>query len=76
MGSEDMAYMMDDVPGCFLFIGSANPEQGLDAHHHHPDFDIDERSLLYASALLANAALDFLNSPLPHASCVGVKPCG
>jgi amidohydrolase len=76
MGSEDMAYMMDDVPGCFLFIGSANPEQGLDAPHHHPDFDIDERSLLYASALLANAALEFLNSPLPHASCVGVKPCG
>ena len=42
MGSEDMAYIMEKVQGCFIFIGSANPDKNLDASHHHPKFDIDE----------------------------------
>jgi amidohydrolase len=61
MGSEDMAYMMREVPGCFIFVGSANPEKGLDAPHHHPRFDIDERALVYGAALLASAAVEYLD---------------
>lgn len=61
MGSEDMAYLMDDVPGCFFFVGSANSELGLDARHHHPKFDFDERVLPRAAALITAAAVDFLN---------------
>jgi amidohydrolase len=60
MGSEDMAFMMQEVPGCFFLIGSANPGKGLDAAHHHPRFDIDEEALPQAAALMAAAALDFL----------------
>ncbi len=41
MGSEDFAYFMQDIPGCYIFIGSANEERGLTAAHHHPRFDFD-----------------------------------
>lgn len=60
MVSEDFAFMMQDVPGCFFLVGSANAEKGLDAPHHHPRFDIDEAVLPKAAALMAAAAADFL----------------
>ncbi|MCU0489702.1 MAG: amidohydrolase [Anaerolineales bacterium] len=61
MGSEDMAFMMQDIPGCYFFLGSANPERGLDYAHHHPRFDFDERVLPRAAALMAAAAMEFLS---------------
>jgi len=61
MGSEDMAYMMDDIPGCYFFIGSNNSEAGLDAPHHHPKFDFDERALPRAAGMMATVAAEFLS---------------
>ena len=61
MGSEDMAFMMQDIPGCFIFVGSANSDKGLDAPHHHPRFDIDEEALPKGAALMAAAAAEFLS---------------
>jgi amidohydrolase len=60
MGSEDMASMMQDIPGCYFFIGSNNSARGLNAPHHHPKFDFDERALPRAAALMAAAACEFL----------------
>jgi amidohydrolase len=60
MGSEDFAFFLEKVPGCFFFIGSANPEKGFEAAHHHPKFDIDEDCLPRAVALMAAAVADFL----------------
>ncbi len=62
MGSEDFAFVLEKVPGCFFFIGSANPEKGLDASHHHPRFDIDEAALPRGAALMAAAITDLLKS--------------
>jgi amidohydrolase len=62
MGSEDFAFVLKKVPGCFFFIGSANSEKGLDAGHHHPKFDFDETALLNGSALMASTITDFLKS--------------
>jgi len=62
MGSEDFSFMMQDVPGCFLMVGSANKERGLDYGHHHPKFDIDEASLAPAVAILAEGAIRILES--------------
>jgi amidohydrolase len=56
MGSEDMAYMMEKVPGCYFMVGSANAEKGLNAAHHHPRFDFDEEVLVKGSALMAASA--------------------
>ncbi|MBC8506050.1 MAG: amidohydrolase [Anaerolineales bacterium] len=60
MGSEDMSFMMDVIPGCYFMIGSANTEKGLDAKHHHPKFDFDEDVLPQAAALMAAAAVEVL----------------
>lgn len=60
MGSEDFSFMMHDIPGCFVMIGSADTEKGLNYGHHHPKFDIDEACLPYAVAVLASGAVDIL----------------
>jgi amidohydrolase len=60
MGAEDMAFMLEQVPGCYFFVGSANSEKGLDYGHHHPKFDFDEAALPRAAALMASAIADFL----------------
>jgi amidohydrolase len=60
MTSEDMAYMMRDIPGCYFFVGTANPEKRPVFAHHHPRFDIDEEALPKAIALLSSAAVEFL----------------
>jgi amidohydrolase len=61
MGSEDFSFVLDRVPGCFFFIGSANQEEGLVAGHHHPKFDFDETVLPQAAALMSAAAMDLLS---------------
>jgi amidohydrolase len=61
MVSEDMAFILQAVPGCFALIGSADPARGLGAPHHNPQFDFDEAALPRAVALLASAALDLLD---------------
>ena len=62
MGAEDMAYMLEKVPGCYFMVGSNDKSRHLDYGHHHPKFDFDEDALLRASALMASAAVDVLNS--------------
>ena len=62
MISEDMAYLMQDIPGCFILVGSANSALGLDAAHHHPKFDIDEDALPRAVALMTSAIANYLRS--------------
>lgn len=62
MGSEDMAYFLEEAPGCFVFVGSANAEKGLNASHHHPRFDFDERALPIAAAILAETAAEYLSA--------------
>jgi len=60
MGAEDMAFMHEMIPGCFIFVGSANKERGLDYGHHHPKFDFDEQALSTGVALMTAAAFDLL----------------
>jgi amidohydrolase len=60
MVSEDMAFMMQRIHGCYFFVGSANPAKGLDAPHHHPRFDIDEAALPRAAALMAASTVHLL----------------
>lgn len=60
MGSEDMAYVLQQIPGCYLFIGSANNEKNLNASHHHPKFNFDETILPEAVGLLVASTIEFL----------------
>ncbi len=45
MAGEDMAFFLNEIPGCYFFLGSANPEKDLAYPHHHPRFDFDETVL-------------------------------
>jgi amidohydrolase len=45
MGGEDMSFFLQEVPGCYFFLGSANPDKNLAYPHHHPRFDFDETAL-------------------------------
>lgn len=45
MGGEDMAFFLQQVPGCYFFLGSANLDKNLAYPHHHPQFDFDETAL-------------------------------
>lgn len=60
MVSEDMAFMMERVPGVYMMVGSANSVEGLDYGHHHPKFDFDEAVLPNAVAVMVTAALELL----------------
>ncbi|MBV8720234.1 MAG: amidohydrolase [Chloroflexi bacterium] len=61
MGADDMSLFLNDVPGCYFFVGAANSERGLDSPHHSPAFDFDERALDIGVQTLASVALEFLN---------------
>lgn len=61
MASEDIAFFLEEVPGCYTFIGSANSEKGLSAKHHQPDFDFDEGALKIGAALMVEAVYNLLN---------------
>lgn len=57
MPSEDMAVILQKIPGCYMFLGSAAPDRGLDYSHHHPRFNFDEDALPLGAELLTRAAV-------------------
>jgi amidohydrolase len=63
MGSEDMSFFLNAAPGCFIFVGSANHERGLDHPHHGPLFDFDEAALPIGVEVHCRLALAYLAAP-------------
>ncbi len=61
MGSEDFAEFTDAVPSAFFMIGSADVASGKIWGHHHPKFDIDERSLPVGVEMMVRSALRYLD---------------
>jgi amidohydrolase len=60
MGSEDAALFMQDIPGCYFFLGSSNAERRLTWPHHNPRFDVDETVLPIGVAVLTRALAHYL----------------
>ncbi|SDM94681.1 amidohydrolase [Paenibacillus sp. yr247] len=60
MAGEDFSYYLQHRPGCYMFVGAGNIEAGIIHPHHHPKFDIDEKSMLNAANLLLGMALDYM----------------
>ncbi|WNS75440.1 M20 family metallopeptidase [Bacillus sp. DTU_2020_1000418_1_SI_GHA_SEK_038] len=48
-GSEDFAYYLEKIPGCFFYIGCKPKGIETAYFNHHPKFDIDEDCLLVAA---------------------------
>jgi amidohydrolase len=61
MGGEDMSFFLQEVPGCYFFLGSANTDKKLDYPHHHPRFDFDETALAMGVEMFIRCVEKFLN---------------
>jgi metal-dependent amidase/aminoacylase/carboxypeptidase family protein len=61
MTAEDFAFISRKIPSCFFRLGVANPEKGIQAPVHTPDFDVDENCLYYGSLLLSSMAVHILS---------------
>ncbi|RXK17882.1 M20 family metallopeptidase [Macrococcus sp. DPC7161] len=57
--SEDFAYYAKEVPSAFIYTG-ASPESGEIYPHHHPKFNISEKSLLISAEAVGTVVLDYL----------------
>jgi len=60
-GGEDFSAVLARVPGNFFFLGARDDERGINAAHHNPRFDIDERCLPTGVAILCEAARQILH---------------
>ncbi len=56
MGGEDFAFIAQQVPSCFFFVGARNEVDACDQPHHHPRFKIDEGSLTVGLRAMVAAA--------------------
>jgi amidohydrolase len=60
MASEDMGFILEDIPGCYFFIGAGNEEKGINFPHHHPRFDFDEEAMKIGVATIAEAVAEYV----------------
>lgn len=60
MASEDFSFYLNEAPGCFIFVGTGNPDKGCDFPLHHPKFTLDEASLAIGIKLSVQTALKLL----------------
>ncbi len=60
LGGEDFAFFLEEVPGCFVFVGSSNPDKGLTSPHHSATFNIDENAIPIGVEVMKNTALNYL----------------
>ncbi len=60
MAAEDMGYILEEIPGCYFFIGCSNGEEDTRYPHHHPRFNFDERAMINGVAIMAEAAASYL----------------
>ncbi|MEK3887519.1 amidohydrolase [Bacillus sp. FSL K6-3431] len=57
MAAEDFAYYLQHVKGTFFFTGAKPDDTENPYPHHHPKFDINEKSMLAAAKTLGWAAI-------------------
>lgn len=59
-GSEDFAYISRQVPSLMMALAAGEPDKGYPYPQHHPKVNFDESVLPVGAAVLANAALRYL----------------
>ncbi|WP_338472069.1 M20 family metallopeptidase [Niallia sp. XMNu-256] len=57
--SEDFAYYLEKIPGCFFYIGCCPKGVENPYFNHHPKFDIDEDALLVAAKSVAQVVCSY-----------------
>lgn len=70
MGGEDFSAYLEKAPGCFIPVGAGNAEKGIVHPHHHPRFDIDEKSLEYGVRIFVQLSKKILSKSSVERSLV------
>jgi amidohydrolase len=60
MAADDMGFILEEIPGCYFFVGARNEEKGFVYPHHHPRFDFDERAMVNGVATMAEAVARYV----------------
>lgn len=60
MASEDMGFILEEIPGCYFFIGAGNDKKGFNQPHHHPRFDFDEQAMLTGVVTMAETVAQYV----------------
>lgn len=60
MAAEDMGFILEEIPGCYFFVGCSNGDPATQYPHHHPRFDFDERAMVNGVAVMAEAAARYV----------------
>ena len=56
MGGEDFAFMLNEKPGCYLWLGQGGGAS--DANVHHPEYDFNDKVLPIGASVLARLVED------------------
>ncbi|MFL8936128.1 amidohydrolase [Rossellomorea oryzaecorticis] len=60
--SDDFAYYLEKIPGCYFYIGCTPKGTENPYFNHHPKFDIDEDALLVAAKSVGYVVCNYLNN--------------
>jgi hippurate hydrolase len=66
MGSEDFAFMLEKVPGCYVFIGNGEGDHRIAGHGlgpchlHNPCYDFNDHLLPIGASYWAHLARAYL----------------
>ena len=62
MGSEDFAYVSNEVPAVFLGIPAGTPQEGYIYPQHHPMARFQDNALPCGAAAYAQVAMEWLKN--------------
>ncbi|RDU36495.1 amidohydrolase [Neobacillus piezotolerans] len=62
MGGEDFSFYQQEVPGCYVWLGSGNEEKGIREMWHHPKFMVDEDAMKIGVQLMVQSAIALLEN--------------
>lgn len=66
MAAEDFSFYLNQKPGCFYFLGCAEPEKYEKNEiyaHHTPHFRVDERCLILGVQIFVNLIMELMSKP-------------
>lgn len=61
MAGDDFAYFCDNAPSVYFKLGIGNDDESLNHPLHHSQFTVNENSIHIGTALIAQAAVNYLN---------------
>lgn len=60
LSAEDFSFFANTIPACFYRLGVRNEEKGITYPVHHPQFDADEKAVMFGAESMAIFAIKLL----------------